>query len=161
MSSEFLGELKEINEWILRVQKQMSAFGHKIKEEFDLPQLKDQLLALPEQIKKTQIVALQKKAELSEVEQDMKECEAGISFEINSEMGGNGKAKFSNENARKSELTRRLVQNDAHHALKGKRSSIEFKLWEFEAEVDRLRNEFKSRIAIKDLVVAELNLYTK
>ena len=156
-----LDELKKLNDLIIHVQERMGVLSDSIKKEFDLPGLKDQLLALPGQIKKTQVVALQKKAALSEVEQDMKECEAGISFEINSETGDNGKIKFSNENARKSELTRRLAQNDAHHALKGKCSAIEFELWECEAEADKLRNDFRSRLAIKDLIVAELNLYTK
>ena len=161
MANEFLAELKEINEWILHVQKQMDAFGHKIKEEFDIPQLKDELLTLPEQIKKAQIVALQKKAELTEFEQEMKQCEAGLSFEINSELGTNEKPKFSNASLRGAELIKRLSENEKYQTLKTDYSAIEFKLWEFEAEVDKLRHDFRAREAIKDLVCAEIKLYTK
>lgn len=162
MSREFLEELKSINEWIVHVQKQMEFLGNKIKKEFDLPQLKGKLLGLPEQIKKTQIIALQKKAELSEFEQEhMKQREAEILFEINNEKGENGKAKFTNDPARKAELIIRLGEDEHYSDLRIKRSAIEFKVWEFEAETDRLRKEFQAREAIKDLIVAELKLYTK
>jgi len=162
MANDFLAELKEINEWILHVQKQMDAFGHKIKEEFNIPQLKDELLTLPEQIKKAQIVALQKKAELTEFEQQqMGQRTAEVFFEITNEKGDNGKAKLTNEPTRKAELTIRLGKDEQYLALKKERSAIESEVWGSEAEVECLRRELQVRLAIKDLVCAELNLYTK
>lgn len=161
MGNQFLEELQE---WTESLEKAINVFGiikHDLQKEFDIPQLKADLLTLPEQIKKTQIVAFQKKAELSEVEQQMKQREAEISFEINSVKDKNGKALFPNEPTRKAELIIRSGEDEKCLALKKQRSAIEFKLWEFEAEADRLRKEFQAREAIKDLIVAELNLYTK
>jgi len=161
MASETLAGLKEWMEALETSANRLTYLRDQIKEEFDLPQLKDQLLTLPGQIKKTQIVALQKKAELTEAEQGMKQWEATVIYEINNELGANGKPKFSNEPARKAELIIRLTGSEEYINLKEQRSAIEFKVWESEAEVDKLRNDFRSRLAIKDLIVAELNLYTK
>lgn len=154
-------ELKEARELINEIILGVGTIQEKIGREFDLKKLRDQLLALPEQIKKTQVLVLTKKGELAELEQQIKQHEAEISFEINSEQGSNGKPKFSNENLRKAEWIKRLSKNEKYRGLRQSYSATEFKLWEFEAETDKLRRQFQAFLAHKDLIVAELNLYTK
>lgn len=161
MSNQFLEELKEIKVELCRVGSAYEGLHNKIKEEFLLPELKDRLLTLPQEIKTSQINALNKKSGLGEVEQQMKQREAEISFEINNEIGKNEKPKFSNDTVRKAELTKRLGKDGLYRSLKKEHSEIEFKLWDQDAETDKLHNDFEARKAIVKLVVAELNLYTK
>ena len=162
MANQFLEELKEIARQITHVEGRMDAFGVEIRKEFSIAALKDQLLTLPGQIKDAQVLALQKKKELSDFEQQqMGQRVAEMFFEIGNEKGENGKAKFTNEPTRKAELTIRLDKDGDYQSLLKQRSGIESEVWESEAEVNRLRDEFKARLAIKDLVCAELKLYTK
>jgi len=162
MANQFLEELKEIARQITHVEGRMDAFGVEIRKEFSIAALKDQLLTLPGQIKDAQVLALQKKKELSDFEQQqMGQRVAEMFFEIGNEKGENGKAIFTNNPTRKAELTIRLDEDEQYLVLKKKCSIIESKAWESGAEVDKLRDDFRSRLAIKDLVCAELKLYTK
>jgi len=108
MSSPFLNELKEMGEFLDDIVLGISGLQDKIKQEFDLPQLKTDLLALPERIKASQIVTLNKKNELTEPDLQMKQREAEIMFEINNAKAENGKAKFSNDSTRRAELDCRI-----------------------------------------------------
>jgi len=164
MSNQFLDELKEIQQGIVNVTNGMNSLSllrEKLKRDFELPELKAGLINLPKKIRETNFVALTKKNDLMEVEQSMKEREAEISFEVNSETAENGKAKFSNENARKTELTRRLAKDERYGSLKKQHLKTEWELWDKEGETEKLRRDFMARLALKDLIVAELNLYTK
>jgi len=161
MSNQFLEELQEWTQILGKVNQELRYRQKAIKEEFLLPELKDRLLSLPEKIKASQIDALNKKSELAEIEQRMKQREAEIMFEINGEEGEKGKPKFSNEPLRKAELTKRLVRDQEYRDIKEEYSKVEFRIWEHEGEADNLRREFQALLAHKDLIVAELNLYAK
>jgi len=91
----------------------------------------------------------------------MKEHEAELMFEISQETNGDKdkpKPKFSNDTARKAELTRRLKEDIEYQKTRGKVQVFRQDQSHTEFEIDRLRNDFRVQMALKDLAVAEMNL---
>jgi len=156
-----LGEMKE---WVLALEhaiNKLHAWSDNLKKEFRLDDLKDSLNQLPDEIAHYQKEAVKTRASIVEIESGMKFIEVELSYVINMETNGKDKPKFSNDNLRKAELIRRLEQNDPYQEAKREKVNLESILFNSDIEIDRLRNLFKSSMALKDLIVAELNLYTK
>jgi len=137
----------------------------KILEEFraELQSLKKEFLSLPNKLALIENTVKINRNEITETENQMKEIEAEFTYEISLETNGaeKPKPKFSNADARKAELQRRLKLNKPYIELKTRKSELDSDLLNNQIEADRLHNQFRANFAIKDLVVAEMNLHAQ
>jgi len=159
-----LEELQKIKDEIVGIMDGFASFDmlrEKLKKDFQLDGLKEKLRSIPEDIENKQKEAQQIRSQIPNIETEMKEIEADLAFQISMEMNGTDKPKplFSNADSRKAELIKRLKINKRYIELKQKKADLDFALMNFDFEVDRLRNTFRVNLAIKDLIVAEMNLY--
>lgn len=157
--------LEEIKKEIVDIEQSlgsMEMMRDKIRAEFKLDEMRARLLAIPGEIEALQKEGLSAKEAVSQGEELMKEHEAELMFEISQETNGDKdkpKPKFSNDTARKAELTRRLKDDLDYQKAKGKAETFRRDQTHTEFETDRLRNDFRVQMALKDLAVAELTLY--
>lgn len=157
-------ELQGIKGEIVAIEQNLGSLDmwrEKIKKEFRIDEIKARLLAIPREIENKQIEAINGRIKADNAEQSMKEREAELIFEISMEMNGTTekpKPKFSNETARKAELTRRLKEDNDYVTLRGMLESARSDQVVLEFAVDRLRKDYQTQIAFKDLAVAEMNL---
>jgi len=164
ISNPIFDELTKIKTEIVQIIEGMNSLSllrDALKKDFDLPGLKQRLQSLPEKIKLSQTQSFNTKNNMGEIESKMKGCEAKVLFEITNEIGTNNKAKFSNENLRKGESLKRLAEDQDYQALRREHSKLQMDFVMAEAETDKLRRDFQGTIALKDLIVAEINLYCK
>lgn len=133
----------------------------KIGDEYNLSELRIQLLSIPGEIAKFQKKAKITEQQLLEIQQQLGQIEAEIMYEINMETNGaeKPKPKFSNAEIRKAEVAKRLKVHTEHLKLQHERGELELVKTNHEIAIDQLRNTFRAQMAIKDLIVAEMNLY--
>lgn len=164
MSTKILDDLKEIKNEIMQIEQGLSGFDmlrERLKKEFGLDGLKDKLLSIPEEIEKKQKEAQEIKNQIPTLETEIKQIEADFTFQISAEMNGGEKPKpkFSNAETRRAELTKKLKVNKRYVELKFQKNELESEFFNYDIEIDKLRNTFRANLAIKDLIVAEINLY--
>lgn len=156
--------LQEIKKDIVDIEQSlgsMEMLRDKIRAEFKLDEMRARLLAIPGEIEALQKEGLSAKEAVSQGEESMKEHEAELMFEISQETNGDKdkpKPKFSNDTARKAELTRRLKDSTDYQKVKVKVETFRRDQVNTEIDIDRLRNDFRVQMAFKDLACAEMNL---
>jgi len=137
----------------------------KILEEFreQVRLLKEKIGSLPDRLAFIDRTTRAIKENLTGVENRMNEIEVQLIYEISIETNGDEKPKpkFSNADARKAELQRRLSDYADYLKLKTEKAELDGDLLNNQIESDRLHNQFRANFAIKDLVVAEMNLYAQ
>jgi len=137
----------------------------KILEDFQeqVRLLKQKIGSLPDRLAVIDETMRAIKGDLTEAEDRMKEIEVQFTYEISIEIDSleKPKPKFSNADARKAELQKRLSDDAEYLKLKAKKTELNADLLNNQIESDRLHNQFRANFAIKDLVVAEMNLYAQ
>lgn len=159
-----LEELKQIKAELVAIEQGLSSFDmlrERLKKDFNLVGLKETLQFIPREIADIQQKAQTIRQQIPDIETQMKGIEADLTFKISMETNGAEKPKpmFSNAESRKAELTNRLKVNKEYIRLKNEKVTLEFESINFDIEVDKLRRTFQANLAIKDLIVAEINIY--
>jgi hypothetical protein len=124
----------------------------------EITTLKTRLLALPAKLADARLVAETTRVQVEQAKDAWKEAQAEVALLIAGETNGDAKPKFSNEAARKAEATRRLVSEPAYVALAHAVSKAEAERIQASIEVQRLEDEHRAVVAVKDLTVAEVDL---
>lgn len=156
--------LQEIKKDIVDIEQSlgsMEMLRDKIRAEFKLDEMRTRLLAIPGEILSLQKESAGAKNSAAEAEQAVKEVEAETLFEISQETNGDKekpKPKFSNDKARSAELIRRLRENEGYLKWKENLQGWHQREQTITIETDRLRNDFRVQMALKDLACAEMNL---
>ena len=133
----------------------------KMRTDLNLHEIKETLTAIPGEILERQQTLNETRTLIEDAEINLKEHEAEIMFEISQETNGDKdkpKPKFSNDTARKTELTRRLAEDEDYQNTKSRFTEVQTKRHGLDIEIDRLRNDFRVQMALKDLAVAEMQL---
>lgn len=158
---EALGEIKKEIVDIEQSLGSMEKLRDKIRAEFGLDEMRTRLLAIPEEIAGGDKKSKEVRVVIDSIQQSLKEKEAEIMYEISMETNGDKdkpKPKFSNDTARKAELTKRLKGDTIYVQTTDELLHAQSTQQNREIETDRLRNDFRVQMALKDLACAEMNL---
>lgn len=129
-----------------------------ILENYEVSQIKENLLALPQQIKEIYNRLNTVNMEIDEITEEMKTLESEIFMEIAEEMQ-NGKPKYSNQETRNAEFRKRC---SCHPVYKAKQAQLRAKQGErdyLQGELSYLRDKFAAYRKVCNLVVAQLSFY--
>ncbi|NHM27967.1 hypothetical protein G7K71_13470 [Desulfofundulus sp. TPOSR] len=118
--------------------------------------IKEKLLEYPAQIAEAKKRARTEKTAADEIRGQMQNIEAEILYQINTATNNAGKPLFGNETMRNAELKRRLAQSPEYQELKAALQAVEAGLFEAEALVNQLIDEFRAWKAVAELTAAEL-----
>ena len=145
----------------MQQEKKIDELLERLRGELDIERLIEEMDAIPQAIKREQLGMQTVKAQMPEVESKIKEIEAELSFVIANETNGGEKpkAKFSNETLRRGELTKRLKVHKEHIEAQTRLRELQVQEQNHQIDMDRLRRQLQVNLAIKDLIVAEINLY--
>lgn len=133
----------------------------KMRTDLNLNEIKARLLAIPGEIKEKQLLSARAQTCFVEQEKALKEHEAETIFEISQELNDDPdkpKPKFSNEGSRKAELTRRLRASLEYEEKRQAADEFRREQVNLDIDIDRLRNDFRVQMALKDMACAEMNL---
>ncbi|MGB9825673.1 MAG: hypothetical protein ACPLRU_03270 [Desulfofundulus sp.] len=125
-------------------------------ENRETERIKEKLLEYPARIAEAKKRARAEKTAADEVRGQMENIQAEILYQVCTETGNNGKPLFSNETVRNAELKRRLAQNPEYQELRAVLQTVEAGLFEAEALVNQLIDEFRAWKAVAELTAAEL-----
>ncbi|SHI91379.1 hypothetical protein [Desulfofundulus thermosubterraneus] len=125
-------------------------------ENRETERIKEKLLSLPAEIAEAKKMAREQKTAADEIRGQMQNIEAEILYQINTATNNAGKPLFGNETMRNAELKRRLAQNPEYQELKAALQAVEAGLFEAEALVNQLIDEFRAWKAVAELTAAEL-----
>lgn len=143
----------------------------KMRDDLRLNEIKTRLLTIPGEIKEKQIQLSVVREKIEVAQAVMKEREAETIFMIKEEIeevNGKPRKKFGNDQTRTAELTKRMADDfrfadrgegeanflDAYEALK----ELQPEQRDLDIDIDRLRNDFRVQMALKDLACAEMQL---
>ena len=116
------------------------------------PMMERLLTLLKEQadlIRRAEEDAYQASKEIEALEREMKQVQFRYEFEVLNEKNGEGKAVFSNEKSRDSEVGRRLSQDNEYRELQDKhraQSDIQFKAKQTSWTVKTLHGDIKTEL---------------
>lgn len=127
-----------------------------ILNQFNGADIKAKLLAFPEQVKSQKLIVNQFWQALKDTELASKEAEALLVTEIAAELNDNGKAKYSNAEARAAELLSRKRTSPEYSFAENDRRRAEGKLEEAQAELEYLYDGYKAYRYIARLTAEEL-----
>lgn len=105
-------------------------------------------LTLPAEIEKTVLKLATEKQSLHDVLAVKQKLEAEIAGEVASETTSDGKKKYPNEEARKAEIARRLLEHDGYRATDEYLRAVREEVTRLEAHLERLRLEHKTAVAL-------------
>lgn len=151
---------REIFEEIKKAQNPAD-LHERLSDYLNLETIKNDLEAIPNDLQKKEREVRDRKYDVTKFDEEIKAIEVDIGFQVNMEKEGNNKAKFSNDALRKAETARRLQSDKHYQELKELRAGVEGEVITAEIAVETLRNSFRAVMALKDLAVAELRLYSK
>lgn len=116
------------------------------------------LKVLPAQIEK-------REGALAEARRNLEEAKAGMDLArqivvatVAEEIGGNGKARYANAEARNAEVIRRLAEDDDYQTARREFQLAETVVSEEQFDLGRLQNEFGANKVIGQILAAKLNL---
>jgi len=153
---------KEIKDDLVSIEQNFSSIEmmkDKVRADFEIDRLKTTIEALPEEIANANTKLQEAKNDLPNFEEQLKVIEAEQMFLINNETNGDKKSKFTNEGSRKAELIKRLSIHEEYGVIKVQKIGLEGQIFTLENEVEKLKNQFRAVMAIKDLVCSELSIY--
>lgn len=116
------------------------------------------LKALPAQIEKREGALAEAKQNLEEAKAEMDLTRQIIVATVAEEIGGNGKARYANAEARSAEVFRRLAEDDDYQAARREFQAAETVVHDEQFELNRLWNEFGANKVIGQILAARLNL---
>lgn len=164
MSSKFLEELETAKQDVIALIdgiQSLNILREKLYKDLKLNDLKRDLKTLPDEIADKQHRARDQKNQIADFEAQMKSIETEISFKVNMEKNDKDKPMFSNAELRKAELSRRLDEDQTYLNLKAEKVKSENSLFNMDIGIEKLRNQFRTAMALKDLAVTELSIYIK
>lgn len=120
-----------------------------------LEKLVEKALNLPGKIEEVALELASKKQTLHDMLTVRTKLEAGIAGEVANETNGDGKKRFPNEEARKAEIARRLAEDEDIQRLEEDLKAIRQEVVRLEANLERLRLEFKAATSIIGALTSE------
>lgn len=113
-----------------------------------LEKLVEKALNLPGEIEKAALELAEKKQALHDMLAVRQKLEAEIAGKVVNETNGDGKKKYPNEEARRAEIARRLAEDKDYRTLEEDLKAIRQEVIRLEAQLERLRLEHKTAVAI-------------
>ncbi|HZP39835.1 MAG TPA: hypothetical protein VFE48_25465 [Methylomirabilota bacterium] len=123
----------------------------------EITDLKGRLLRFPAALAEARREAADAARLVENLKQSLAEHEAELLLMVAAETTAEGKPKFTNEAARKAEVTRRLG-SQSYLALTEQIADAELARLRADIEVRRLEDEHRAAVAVKDLVCREVDL---
>ena len=112
--------------------------------------------ALPGEVERLILELHETKQRLHTLLEDRQRLEAAIAGEVASEMDGNGKKRYPNEEARKAEIAKRLAANEIYQANEEAIREAREQAVNLEAQLDRARYEHRTATTLLSLFAAAI-----
>lgn len=127
-----------------------------IEQNYGVQQIKENLLALPEQIKEAYNKLNSVNMEIEQIAEKIKLLESEIFMDVAEEIQ-NGKPKYSNQEARNAEFRRRCAYHDEYKMTQSQLRSKQGERDYLQNELSYLRDKFAAYRKLSNLVAAQLN----
>lgn len=126
--------------------------------QYETKTLKAKLLEFPALIQTAKSQTHKVRTALKQAESERAAAEAEITIDVAAEIGGNGKPRFTNAEARAAEVARRKALDIVYSGYENDVRQAEWDLNEAQSELERLQDEFKAYRYVVRLTTAELAL---
>jgi len=130
-----------------------------ILDELDTHNIKLRLYTFPQRLKYQKAICRQHRTEHEEAMQAKLLIEAELTADIAAAVNEAGKAAYSNDTARRAELTRRMNLSEEYQTAAHAARQAEYAVSEAQDELSRLEDEFKALRIVARLVSEEVALY--
>jgi hypothetical protein len=125
----------------------------------EITSLKTRLLPLPGALAAARLDLQHAKAQTEELRNARRDLEVEHALFVHGETTPDGKTRFSNDTARKAETQRRLTSDSRVRDLSKRLADAEAEVGRATVEVERLEDEHRTCAIVKDLLVAEAQLF--
>lgn len=116
------------------------------------------LKVLPAQIQAKEAALAEARRNLEEAKAEMDLARQIVVATVAEEIGGNGKARYTNTEARSAEVIRRLAVDEDYQTARREFQATETGLNDEQFELNRLQNEFGASKIVGQILAAKLNL---
>jgi len=124
--------------------------------EANLVVLVDKVRTAPEEVADLTVELAAKRQALHDLLAGQKEIEAQVAGQVAGESDGDGRKKYPNEEARRSEIARRLKADGRYQTIERELTRVRSELVELEARLELTRYEHRSAVCLLNLLAAAI-----